>query len=360
MTKNNLKVSVIMSVLAGLLAIGMARPARAVDPTANWSRVTIDGAGASFPFPLYSLWAYNYEEVTGLKVNYQSVGSGAGIAAIQGGTVDFGASDAPLTEAELDQSGLIQFPMIIGGVVPVVNIAGVEAGQLRLTPDILADIFLGNITNWSDQRIKAANPGLNLPRKAIVVVHRADGSGTTWIFTSYLDKVSTQWHDRVGAGKSVEWPSTGVGGRGNEGVANYVAQVDGSIGYVEYAYALQNDLSHTLLRNRAGNFIDPTAESFSAAASNADWANAPGYYMILVDQPGDNSWPITGASFILIYKNQADQRKAQAMLSFFDWCYRSGQDSASELDYVPIPSTVYEMVEQLWTQTVVANGQPVW
>jgi phosphate transport system substrate-binding protein len=338
----------------------MATVGFAQNQSSNWSGVSINGAGATFPMPIYSQWAYDYENAAGLKVNYQSVGSGAGIAAIESKTVDFGASDAPLTTDDLTKYGLTQFPMIIGGVVPVVNIPGLQAGQLRLTGELLADIYIGNITNWSDEKIKSVNPDINLPEKAIVVVHRADGSGTTWIFTNYLDAVSSQWHDSVGIGKSVEWPSTGVGGRGNEGVASYVGQVDGAIGYVEYAYAVQNHLTYAQMQNRAGNFVPPTADAFAAAASNADWANAPGYYMVLVNQPGDQSWPITGASFIIMYQDQANQRTARAILEFFDWSYRNGQDAAMSLDYVPIPMNVVEMVENTWHANISSGGQAVW
>jgi len=325
----------------------------------NWSNTSLDGAGASFPYPIYSLWAFEYEELSGMILNYQSVGSGAGISAIQSRTVDFGASDKPLSSEELDEHGLIQFPMIIGGVVPVLNVPGIGAGDLRLTEDVLADIFLGNITEWDDSRITSLNPGVNIPSKDIVVVHRADGSGTTWIFSNYLSAVSSEWADSVGIGKSLAWP-TGIGGRGNEGVANYVGQVDGAIGYVEYAYAIQNDLTYTSLQNKSGSYVLPTADAFAAAAASADWENAPGYYMVLVDQPGEDSWPIVGASFILLYAEQSDYETARAMLEFFDWCYKHGQEYALELDYVPIPENVVEMVEETWSDNVMCSGQGVW
>jgi phosphate transport system substrate-binding protein len=249
--------------------------------------------------------------------------------------------------------------MIIGGVVPVINVPGIQPGQLKLTEEALAGIYLGNITNWRDPAITSINSGVNIPDKAIVVVHRADGSGTTWIYSSYLTAVSSDWAERVGAGKSLEWP-TGIGGRGNEGVANYVSQVDGAIGYVEYAYAVQNSLTWCKLENHDGNYVSPTADTFSAAAANADWAHAPGYYMVLVDQPGAATWPITGASFILLYKQQDDYDTARAMLEFFNWCYTEGQEGALGLDYVPIPENVVEMVEQTWADNVMCNGQPVW
>ena len=320
---------------------------------------TINGAGASFPYPVYSQWAYKYNKLTGVKINYQSIGSGGGIAQIKAKTVDFGASDAPLEKDELDSSGLMQFPMVMGGVTPVINIKGVKAGELKLTPELLAGIFLGEIIRWDDPKIKSANPSLSLPGRAITVVHRADGSGTTWIFTKYLDKVSPTWHAKVGAGKAVQWP-TGVGGKGNEGVATNVQRINGSIGYVEFAYALQNKLSHVQLRNRAGNYVEPTIETFQSAATNADWANAPGFYMVLTDQPGTQSWPITGASFILIYKNQDDASKAKTMLSFFDWCFRHGADTAQELHYVPMPVKIIDLIEKRWSTDIKTGQNPVW
>jgi phosphate transport system substrate-binding protein len=320
---------------------------------------TINGAGATFPYPVYGQWAYAYEKETGVRLNYQSIGSGGGIKQIKAKTVDFGASDAPLKPAELDQAGLLQFPMIMGGVVPVVNLKGIAAGQMKLSPEVLADIYLGTITNWNDSRIASENKGLNLPDQAITVVHRADGSGTTWIFTNYLTKVSKAWAEKVGNDKAVQWP-TGVGGKGNEGVAAYVQRINGSIGYVEYAYALQNKMSSALLKNQAGNFVAPTAENFQAAAANADWAHAEGYYMVLTDQPGKDSWPITGASFILVYKDQPDVEPIKTVLDFFAWCYKNGQATALKLDYVPMPGKVVDMVEKTWAKEIRAKGQPVW
>ena len=321
--------------------------------------ITVNGAGATFPYPLYAQWAHEYERMYGMKLNYQAIGSGGGIRQIKAKTVDFGASDAPLGADELDRNGLIQFPMVVGGVVPILNVGGIAKGQLRLTPAVLAGIFLGRIKRWNDEAIRAVNPGLTLPEKDITVVHRSDGSGTTWIFTNYLDKVSPDWHERVGTGKAVQWP-TGIGAKGNEGVAVNVQRVDGSIGYVEYAYALQNKLPYVLLQNRAGKFVAPTIETFQSAAGNADWANTPGFYVVLTDQPGADSWPITGASFILLYKQQTDAARAKAMLEFFDWCYRQGADTAKKLHYVPIPLSVVELVEDIWREQIVANGQPVW
>ena len=319
----------------------------------------IAGAGATFPFPVYAQWADAYHKNTGVQLNYQSIGSGGGIAQIKAKTVDFGASDAPLTKEELDKAGLMQWPMIMGGVVPVVNIEGVAAGKLKLTPLLLADIYLGKITKWNDPAIMKVNGGLSLPGKSITVVHRADGSGTTWIFTNYLDKISAEWHSKVGTDKSVSWP-TGVGGKGNEGVAAYVQRIDGSIGYVEFAYALQNSMSYALLQNKAGQFVSPTMGSFSAAAANADWKNAPGFYLVLTDQPGDESWPITGASFILFYKEQKDMETAKAALNFFDWCYHNGQQMAEKLDYVPMPDNVVKLVEATWAEKIHMGSQAVW
>jgi len=324
----------------------------------NQSKV-INGAGATFPYPLYAQWAHKYESIGGVKLNYQSIGSGGGIAQIKAKTVDFGASDAPLKPEELDSTGLIQFPMVIGGVVPVIKIEGLGAGEMRLTPELLADIYLGKIKKWNDERIKKVNPGLKLPAEDITVVHRADGSGTTWIFTNYLDKISAEWKEKVGYGKAVDWP-VGVGGKGNEGVAAYVQQVDGAIGYVEYAYALQNKMSHVLLQNQDGEFVAPTSGSFQAAAANADWKNAPGYYLVLTDQPGKESWPITGASFILMYKQQNNMAIAKTTLDFFDWSFRFGGELAKQLDYVPIPMNVVELVEQTWRSPIEVNNTPVW
>jgi phosphate transport system substrate-binding protein len=320
---------------------------------------TLNGAGATFPYPVYARWADAYARTTGVKLNYQSIGSGGGIAQIKARTVDFGASDAPMEKAELDQLGLVQWPQIMGGVVPVVNLTGVAANQLRLTPTLLADIFLGKVTTWNDPAIAAVNPGLTLPKAEITVVHRADGSGTTWIFTNYLDKVSKTWHEKVGTDKAVSWP-TGIGGKGNEGVAAYVQRVPGAIGYVEFAYALQNKMTTARLQNGAGFFVEPTIATFQAAAANADWAKAPGFYMVLTDQPGADSWPITGASFILFYRDQSDPARARAVLDFFAWSYTNGDQMASQLDYVPIPDSVVKMVEDMWASQITADGRKVW
>ncbi len=321
---------------------------------------TINGAGATFPYPIYAKWAEAYKKETGIRLNYQSIGSGGGIKQIKAATVDFGASDAPMKPEELEKHGLIQWPQIMGGVVPVVNLPGIAAGRLRLDGTTLADIYLGRITQWDDARIAALNPGLELPHRAITVVHRSDGSGTTFIFTNYLAKVSKAWADEVGNAKAVSWPA-GVGGKGNEGVASYVQRIKGAIGYVEYAYALQNHLAYTRLRNRDGNFVAPTAENFQAAAAGAQWDQAKDYYLILTDQPGADSWPITGASFIIVYRKAKYPERTAAVLKFFDWAYRHGQKMALDLAYVPMPRKVVEMVERDWNRSIRdPEGKPVW
>ncbi|MCO6440476.1 MAG: phosphate ABC transporter substrate-binding protein PstS [Nitrococcus mobilis] len=320
----------------------------------------INGAGATFPYPIYSKWAAAYHRETGVRVNYQSIGSGGGIKQIKAGTVDFGASDAPLTKQELDAAGLVQFPMIIGGVVPVVNLPGVKPGTLKLTPQTLAGIFLGRIKRWDDPALQELNPELDLPGLPITVVHRSDGSGTTWVFTNYLSKVSSSWQRRVGNAKAVSWP-TGVGGKGNEGVASYVARLRGGIGYVEFAYALQNQMNYVLLRNRAGGFTKPSIETFQAAAAGADWAHAPGFYLVLTNQPGQQSWPISGASFILMHKIQNDRTAGRTALEFFAWCFEHGDEMAVDLHYVPLPQSVVDQVENAWQERLVGpNQQPLW
>jgi len=325
----------------------------------EFEQVSITGAGATFPYPVYSKWAFKFNQLTGLSLNYQSIGSGGGIAQIKAKTVDFGASDAPLTKEELDANGLVQFPMVIGGVVPVINIEGIKDKELKLTPDALAGIFLGKIKKWNDPILRELNPALKLPDKDINVVHRADGSGTTWLFTNYLSKVSSEWNQKVGCEKAVSW-TVGVGGKGNEGVTAYVQKLEGSIGYVEFAYALQNNMTTVMLRNRSDEFVSPSIESFQSAASNADWKNTPGFAVVLTDQPGKGSWPITGASFILIHKNQTDRVKADAMLKFFDWCYRHGEELARELHYVPIPQDVVSLIENSWRSDIISGGEKVW
>jgi len=323
------------------------------------AQTTISGAGATFPYPIYAKWAAEYAKQTGVQLNYQSIGSGGGIAQIKAKTVDFGASDAPLLQKELAAADLIQWPMVMGGVVPVLNVTGIAPGDLELPPALLADIFLGKVTKWNDPQIAKANPGVTLPDLAIAVVHRADASGTTWIFTNYLDKVSPDWHSKVGTSTAVEWPA-GVGGKGNEGVAGYVQRLDGSIGYVEYAYCLQNKMTYAKLRNAAGNFVSPTSAAFQAAAANGDWKHAPGFYLVLTDQPGKESWPITGATFILFHREQPDAAKAKAVLSFFKWCYANGAKAAEELDYVPMPVNVVQLVEATWRSEIRSGGQAVW
>jgi len=321
---------------------------------------SISGAGATFPYPVYSKWAAAYNRETGVRFNYQSIGSGGGIKQIKAKTVDFGASDAPLKPGDLDKSGLLQFPMIMGGVVPVVNIKGVGPGDLKISNALLADIYLGKIKKWNDSRIKAENPDLLLPSKSIMVVHRSDGSGTTWIFTNYLSKVSADWKNKVGNDKAVAWP-VGIGGKGNEGVASYVKRINGSIGYVEYAYALQNHLPYVKLKNRDGEYVEPSSETFQAAAANADWTHAKGFYMVLTNQPGKDSWPITGASFILVYKKQAKPDTAKALLKFFDWAYRNGAKMAKDLDYIPMPANVVKLVEKTWQREIKdPQGRPLW
>ncbi len=311
----------------------------------------VNGAGASFPAPCYQKWIAEYKNITKQKIDYQSVGSGAGLAQIRAKTVNFGASDEPLTSDVLDKDGMIQFPMLMGGIVPIVNIPGVKPGQMKLTPDVLADIFLGKVKNWSDARIAAVNEGLALPEEDITVVHRADGSGTTWNFTNYLSKISKDWEAGPGCGKEVAWP-TGLGGPTNSGVAQLVKKTKFSIGYVESAYAFENNLSHTQLQNAAGKFVQPTTQTFQAAAANADWKNAPGLYMVLTNQPGDESWPIMAATYILIYKNQPNAEDAKKMLAFFDWAYSNGGPIAEKLKYVPIPENVANMVREIWKNSV--------
>ncbi len=321
--------------------------------------LTVNGAGASFPFPVYAQWAHQYHELTEVQLNYQSIGSGGGIAQIKAKTVDFGASDAPLAKKELDEAGLLQFPMIMGGVVPIINVKGINAGEMKLSNVMLADIFIGKISKWDDPTIRKLNPSLKLPNKKITVVHRADGSGTTSIFTNYLAKVSPEWKKKIGEGKTVAWP-TGVGGKGNEGVSAYVRKVNGAIGYVEYAYALQNKLAHTKLINRDGGELDPTIASFQAAAVNAEWKAEEGFAMYLTDQPGKESWPITGVSYILLHKQQSKADLAQAMLKFFDWCYKHGKETAEKLHYVSMPDNVVEMVEDAWGKDISAGNGPLW
>ena len=320
----------------------------------------ITGAGATFPYPIYAKWADAYKKETGTGMNYQSIGSGGGIKQIKAKTVDFGASDMPLKSEELDTDGLMQFPAIIGGNVVVINLDGVTPGQMKLTGPVVADIFLGKVKVWNDPAIAGLNPGLKLPADPITVVRRADGSGTTFIFTDYLSKISPDWKSKVGAGTAVAWPE-GVGGKGNEGVAAYVQRIKGSIGYVEFAYAKKNKMSHTQIQNKAGTFVQPDDLTFAAAAANGDWTRAPGFFLVLTDQPGKDSWPMTGASFIIMYKNPPDPSKAADVLKFFDWALKKGGKMAEELEYVPMPAPVVKLIQESWKQNIkTANNQSVW
>lgn len=318
----------------------------------------ITGAGATFPYPVYAKWAEAYKAKTDIGMNYQSIGSGGGIKQITAGTVQFGASDKPLKPEQLDKIGLVQFPTVMGGVVPVVHLKGIGPGQLKLTGPVLAEIYMGKITKWNAPEIAQLNSGLNLPTLGISVVHRSDGSGTTFIFTNYLAKVSPQWKEKVGNDASVAWP-VGVGGKGNEGVASYVQRINGSIGYVEYAYALQNKMASTMLKNQAGQFVKPEAKNFQSAAAYADWAKAPGFYQILTDQPGKESWPITGATFILMHKAQKDPKSGKQVLEFFKWAYASGDKMAQALDYIPMPDNVVQLIFKEWEEIKGPNNKPV-
>ena len=337
----------------GILALGLA-----AGPLTAAQAADITGAGATFPFPVYSKWAEAYRKETGTGLNYQSIGSGGGIKQIQAKTVDFGATDAPLKPDQLEKDGLVQFPTVMGGVVAVVNIPGVTTGQVKLTGEVLADIFQGKIAKWSDARIAKLNAGVKLPDSGITPVYRSDASGTTNIFTTYLSQVSASWKGALGANTTVDWP-TGQGGKGNEGVTATVKQVPNSIGYVEYAYAKQNSIPYVLLENRAGKYPAPTDKAFQAAAASADWSAVPGFGISLTNQPGDDAWPITAATFILVHKQAADPEKSAAVLKFFDWAYKSGGTLASELDYVPLPQTVVGLIHTAWKDVKDKSGKPV-
>jgi phosphate transport system substrate-binding protein len=337
----------------------MAAACAAIGLSAAAGAAEISGAGATFPYPIYAKWAEAYKAKTGISMNYQSIGSGGGIAQISAKTVDFGASDMPLKPADLEQKGLVQFPPVIGGEVIVVNLPGIQSGQLTLDGPTIADIYLGKITKWNDAAIAKLNPGVKLPDTSIAVVHRSDGSGTTFIFTNYLSKVSPEWKDKVSEGTSVEWPG-GLGGKGNEGVAAMTARTAGAIGYVEYAYALQNKMVHTKLINHDKAALEPSSKVFQAAAANADWKSAAGFYLILTDQPGKESWPITGATFILMHKQQEHPDRAKEVLSFFDWAYKNGGQLAESLDYIPMPQQAVTLFEDSWREIKGPDGKPVW
>ena len=326
-------------------------------PAAAASEIT--GAGASFPAPVYAKWADAYQKATGVKINYQSIGSGGGIRQIAAKTVDFGASDMPLKRADLDKDGLFQFPTVIGGVVPVVNVPGIKPGDLRLTGALLADIYLGKVAKWNDKAIADLNPKLALPNRDIAVVRRADGSGTTFIFTNYLSKASAEWKQKVGEGTAVQWP-VGLGGKGNEGVAAFVQRIPAAIGYVEYAYAKQNKLSYALMRNADGQFVAPEETTFKSAAAGADWTRSA-FAEILTNQPGKNSWPITGATFILMHKVQAKPEQGTEVMKFFDWAYANGDKMAADLIYVPLPDSLVKLIKSAWAANIKdAAGKALW
>lgn len=316
----------------------------------------ITGAGATFPYPIYAKWAEEYKKATGTGLNYQSIGSGGGIKQIKAKTVDFGASDMPLKDEELAKDGLVQFPTVIGGVVPVVNVKGIQPGQLKLTGQVLGDIYLGNVKKWNDPAIAALNPGVALPDAPIAPVRRADGSGTSFIFTNYLSKVNAEWKSKVGEGTAVNWP-TGAGGKGNEGVSAFVQRLPNSIGYVEYAYAKQNKMAHVQLKNAAGNFVNPDDANFKAAAASADWAKS--FYQILTEQPGKDAWPLTGATFILMHKTQDKAEQGASSLKFFEWAYNNGDKAAADLEYVPLPNNVKDLVRKQWANIKDASGKTV-
>lgn len=316
------------------------------------SAADITGAGATFPYPIYAKWAEAYKKATGVGLNYQSIGSSGGIRQIRAKTVTFGGTDAPLKAADLDKDGMVQFPSVLGGVVPVINLEGIKPGELKVTGEVLAEMFMGTISKWNDAKIAALNPGKKLPDQSITVVHRADGSGTTFIFTDYLSEASGAWKEKVGKGAAVKWPAaTSVGGKGNEGVAANVGRVKGAIGYVEYAYAKKNKIPHLQLRNRDGKYVDPSDKTFGAAAAGADWFSVPGMGISLVNQKGEQAWPITGATFILMYKNPVDKANAQAAIKYFEWAFKNGDQMALELDYVPLPEVLTKAIaEKVWTQ----------
>ena len=339
-----------------LLGTGAATMLPGIAAKAQQAQIT--GAGASFPNPVYQKWGEAARSAVGIQLNYQSVGSGAGINQIRNRTVDFGASDAPLTAQQLTEAKLLQFPTVMGSVVPIINVPGVENEQVKLTGELVAEIYLGKITMWNDPRIVEANRGVNLPRLAIAPIYRADGSGTTFVWTSYLSAVSTEWKDKVGASTSVRWP-VGNGQRGNEGVAGGVRNTRGGFGYVEYAYAKQNNLTVVQLRNKAGQFVRPTMEGFTAAAGNADW-NVPGFAANLIDQPGNASWPIVSPTFILLPMDPADADRSRNVMRFFDWAFKNGSPAAQQLDYIPLPTSVHDRIRAAWRENIKANGRSIW
>lgn len=330
-----------MHILTRSLVLAAAAASVSVASIAD---AAVTGAGSSFVYPVLSRWAADFKKAGGEDINYQSVGSGAGIAQIKAGTVDFGASDKPLTPDELKAAGLVQFPVVVGGIVPVINLSGLRPGRLHLTGPVLAGIFAGQVKKWNDPAITRLNPGLKMPDLAISVVHRSDGSGTTYNFTHYLGQVSKGWKDKIGEGTTVDWP-TGVGGKGNEGVANYVKQLSGSIGYVEYAYALQNKMSHAVLQNKAGKFVQPNNESFSAAAATVDWANARDFYQLMTNAPGANAWPIAATTWVMMYKQPKNAASSASARKFFNWSLTRGQRQAVALDYVPLPAPLVKRIQ---------------
>ncbi|WP_028138974.1 phosphate ABC transporter substrate-binding protein PstS [Bradyrhizobium japonicum] len=335
-----------MNFLKTMVAAGLV----AASATAAFA-ADITGAGATFPFPLYSKWADAYKKETGNGLNYQSIGSGGGIKQIQAKTVTFGASDMPLKAEQLEKDGMIQWPQAMGALVPVVNLEGIKSGELVFSGELLGDIYLGKVKTWNDPAIAKLNPNVKLPSDAITVVRRSDGSGTTFIWTDFLTKTNAEWKSKVGAGTAVEWP-TGVGAKGNEGVAGNVSQTKNSIGYVEYAYAKQNKLTYGALINKAGKTVQPTVAAFQAAAANADWAGSKNYYVILTDQPGEASWPITGATFILMHKDATDKAASQEAIKFFKWAFEKGDKMAEDLDYIPMPDTVVKQIEKTWAAEI--------
>lgn len=324
------------------------------------SATDISGAGATFPYPIYSKWADAYKKATGDNLNYQSIGSGGGIKQIQAKTVTFGATDMPLTAAQLDKDGLVQFPTVMGGVVPVVNLDGIKPGEIVIDSNALANIYLGKITKWNDPALTKLNPSVKLPNQAIAVVHRSDGSGTTFVFTEYLSKVNAEWKSKVGANTSVQWP-TGLGGKGNEGVAGSVANTKGAIGYVEYAYVKQNKMTYARMINRDGKAVEPGSAAVQAAAAGADWAGTPGMAVIITNAPGALSWPMASATFILMYKQPRNDAASTAALKFFDWAYKSGDKLAEDLDYVPMPDAVVNLIRKTWSNEIKgADGKPLY